>query len=125
MIQVLIAEGHSIIREGLRLAARQEPDMRVIGTAEDGLSLIAEFTQHLPDVTMVDLQLPHALQAIATIHKLAPDATIVVLTMYPDDPRVTSALALGATFQILKTATSQEILSAVRDAVIARKSPRT
>jgi DNA-binding NarL/FixJ family response regulator len=125
MIQVLIADGHSIIREGLRLAARQEADMQVIGAAEDGLSLIAEFALHTPDVTIVDLQLPHALQAIATIHKLAPAATIVALAMYPDDPRITSALTLGATFQILKTATSQEILSAVRDAVVARTSPRT
>jgi DNA-binding NarL/FixJ family response regulator len=77
-----------------------------------------------PDVTIVDLQLPHALLAIATIHKLAPTTTIVALAMYPDDARVTSALALGATFQILKTASSQEILSAVRDAVIARTPPR-
>jgi DNA-binding NarL/FixJ family response regulator len=125
MIQVLIADANSIIREGLRLAARQEADMRVIGAAENGLSLIAEFTEYEPDVTIVDLQLPQALQAIATIHKLAPTTIIVALTMYPDDPRITSALALGATFQILKTATSQEILSAVRDVVIARASPRT
>ena len=123
MIHVLIADGNSIMREGLRLAVRQETDMRVVGEAEDGTSLIAGFRQLTPDVTIVDLQLPQALQAIATIHKLSPGATIVVLSMYPDDARVTSALALGATFQILKTATSQEILSAVRDAVIARTSP--
>jgi DNA-binding NarL/FixJ family response regulator len=125
MIQVLIADVNSIMREGLRLAARQEADLQVIGEAEDGAGLIAEFMQLAPDVTIVDLQVPHALQAIATIHKLAPSTTIVALTMYPDDARVTSALALGATFQILKTATSQEILSAVRDAVIARTAPRT
>ena len=125
MIQVLIADGNSILREGLRLAARQETDLQVIGEAEDGPGLIAEFSLLRPDATIVDLQLPHALQAIATIRKLAPTTTIVALTMYPDDARVTSALALGATFQILKTATSREILSAVRDAVIARTSPRT
>jgi DNA-binding NarL/FixJ family response regulator len=124
MIQVLIADGNSIMREGLRLAARQETDMQVIGEVEDGPGLIVEFSQLTPDATIVDLQLPHALQAIATIHKLDPTTTIVALTMYPDDARVTSALALGATFQILKTATSREILSAVRDAVIARTSPR-
>jgi DNA-binding NarL/FixJ family response regulator len=124
MIQVLIADGNSIMREGLRLAARQETDIQVIGEVEDGPGLIAEFSQLMPDATIVDVQLPHALLAIATIHKLAPTTTIVALTMYPDDARVISALALGATFQILKTATSREILSAVRDAVIARASPR-
>jgi DNA-binding NarL/FixJ family response regulator len=124
MIKVLIAGGHSIMREGLRLAAQQETDMQVIGEAQDGPGAITEFTQLLPDVTIVDLQLPYALQAIATIHKIAPRTTIVALAMYPDDARVTSALALGATFQILKTATGQEILSAVRDAVVARRSPR-
>jgi DNA-binding NarL/FixJ family response regulator len=124
MIRVLIADRHSIFREGLRLAAQKTNDIQVVGEAEDGRGLIAEFRRLTPDVTIVDLQLARALQAIATIRKIAPITTIVALTMYPDDARVTSALALGATFQILKTAASKEILSAVRDAVIARTAPR-
>jgi DNA-binding NarL/FixJ family response regulator len=124
MIKLLIAEGHSIMREGLRLAANEEVDIEVVGVAEDGLTAVSMFEQLTPDVTIVDLQLPNALQAIATIHKLSTATTIVALTMYAEDARVTSALTLGATFQVLKTASSLDILAAVRDAVIARKGPR-
>lgn len=119
----MIADGHSIMREGLRLAADAEVDMHVVAVADYSMGAVAAFKQFAQDVTIIDLQLPNALQAIATIRKSSPVTTIVVLTMYADDPRVTSALALGATCQMLRTASGHNILNAVRDVVMARKSP--
>jgi DNA-binding NarL/FixJ family response regulator len=122
MIKLVIADGQLVMREAMRLAATDEVDIEVVGVAEDGFTAISMFEQLMPDVTIIDLQLQNALRAIATIHSLSADTTIVALTMYPNDSRVATALALGATFQMLKTATSIDILTAVRDAVTARKS---
>jgi two-component system, NarL family, response regulator len=122
-IKLLIADGHSIMREGLRLAAEAEEDMHVVAVADHSMGAVSAFEQFAPDATIFDLQLPNVLQAIATIRKSSPGTTIVVLTMYADDPRVTSALTLGATCQMLRTASGPNILNAVRDVVMARKSP--
>ena len=123
MIKLVIADGHSITREGLRLAADAEVDIHVVAVEEHSMSAVSAFEQFMPDVTIIDLQLPSALQAIATIRKMSSVTTIVVLTMYADDQRVTSALALGATFQMLRTASGPDILNAVRDVVLARNPP--
>jgi DNA-binding NarL/FixJ family response regulator len=106
------------MRQGLRAILTQEPDMRVIGEAGDGAEAIARFDQLRPDLTLIDLQMPKVdgLQAIAAIRALEPAALLVVLTTYPGDARVHRALSLGATSYILKTATSDEIASALRAA---------
>ena len=123
MITLLLADAQAIMREGLRHAVQQEPDMQVVAEAMDGAAALELFKQWQPHATLLDLQLPGALAAIAAMHKLSPDAILVAMTMYPDDMRVTNALALGATFQMLKTGSSRSILAAIRDAVTARQKP--
>lgn len=117
-MSILIADDHPVMRQGLRAILAKEPDMRVIGEAGDGAEAIARFEQLRPDLTLIDLQMPKVdgLQAIAAIRALEPAALLVVLTTYPGDARVNRALSLGATSYILKTATSDEIASALRAA---------
>lgn len=118
-IRVLIADDHPTFRGGLSVIISREPDMEVVGEAVDGADCIARFCELLPDVTLMDLQMPHVdgLQAIAAIHSRYPAANIIVLTTYPGDARVARAIHLGATSYLLKSATSDDIVSAIRGAI--------
>ena len=107
-----------MMRDGLRSTIELEKDMCVIGEAVDGAQAIEKYTTLHPDVTLLDLQMPNVdgLQALIAIRKLHPDASVVVLTIYPGDARVTHALTLGATSYLLKSASSDEIIGAIREA---------
>lgn len=122
-IRVLIADDHPVMRSGLRAVIREQPDMRVVGEASDGAQCISEFGHLLPDVTMLDLQMPNVdgLQAITAIRSKYPLASIVVLTTYPGDARVTRAMTLGATSYLLKNASVEEIVDAIRGAAVGRQ----
>lgn len=115
-IRVLIVDDHPMMREGLRSTIELEKDMYVVGEAIDGAQAIEMYVALHPDVTLLDLQMPNVdgLQALNAIRKLRPDASVVVLTIYPGDARVTQALTLGATSYLLKSASSAEIIDAIR-----------
>ena len=116
--RVLIADDHPLMREGLRFALEREPDMQVVAEAADGEEALARFEATLPDVTLMDLQMPRVdgLQALMRIREAHPGAAVVVLTTYPGDARIAHALEAGATSYILKTATHGEILRTLRGA---------
>jgi len=113
-----------MMRDGLRSTIELEQDMRVIGEAVDGAQAIEMFEDLRPDVTLLDLQMPRVdgLQALTAIRALAPDASIVVFTIYPGDARVTQALTLGATSYLLKSARRDEIVEAIRAAADGRQT---
>lgn len=115
----MIADDHPLMRDGLRLMIDQQPDMRVVAAAKDGAEAIEQFRLHQPDAVLMDLCMPQVdgLTAIRVLHAISPTARIVVLTTFPGDARVSNALSVGATSYLLKTATSTEIISALRDAV--------
>lgn len=115
-LRILIADDHPLLRDGLRVAIEREPDMVVVGEADDGAQTIAMFTELRPDAVLMDLQMPNidGLQAIAAIRALAPDAFVVVLTTYPGDVRAARAISLGAKSYILKISSRTEIIGALR-----------
>lgn len=118
-IRVLIVDDHPVMRDGLRAAIEHEADMEVVGEAADGAQAVTQFRLLLPDVTLLDLQMPvmDGLQAITAIRREFPTAAIVVLTTYPGDARITKALATGAMSYLLKTAGRESIVKATRQAV--------
>jgi DNA-binding NarL/FixJ family response regulator len=119
-IRVLIVDDHPVMRDGLRAAVDSEADMQVVGEAGNGAEALDAFRALRPDVTLMDLQMPvvDGLQAITAIREEFPLAAIVVLTTYPGDARVTRALTLGASSYLLKTARREEILDALRGAMV-------
>ncbi|GLQ45908.1 DNA-binding response regulator [Dyella lipolytica] len=119
---ILIVDDHPVMRDGLRAVIEQEPDMEVVGEAADGREAIEQFQKLLPDIMLIDLQMPDVdgLQAITTIRSEFPDAIIIVLTTFPGDARVVRAFTLGATSYLLKTARRDEIIKAVRSALSGR-----
>ena len=115
-IRVLIVDDHPMMRDGLRSTIEIERDMRVVGEAADGAQAIEMFSSLRPDVTLLDLQMPRVdgVQALASIRQSSPDASVIVFTVYPGDVRVAQALQLGATSYLLKSASREEIIDAIR-----------
>ena len=123
-IRVLIADDHPVMRDGLRAALESASDMHVVAEAGDGAEALARYREVLPDVVLLDVQMPRVdgLQAIADIRAEFPHAHVVVLTTYPGDARAKRALSLGATAYLLKSATRDEILDAIRRAAAGRRA---
>jgi DNA-binding NarL/FixJ family response regulator len=122
-IRVLIADDHPIMRDGIVAAIESARDMTVVGQAADGAEAIVRYRELHPDVALVDLQMPgvDGLQAISTLSGEFPNARIIVITSYPGDARVKRALAFGANAYLLKTATRDEILTAIRSVMNGRR----
>lgn len=123
-IRVLIADDHPIMRDGLRGSINLEPDMNVIAEAANGQEALEMYRECLPDIALLDLQMPtvDGLQAIQAIRNEFPTARIVVLTTYPGDARVRRALKSGALAYLLKTASRSDMIEAIRAAASGRKT---
>lgn len=115
-IRVLCVDDHWIVREGLTLTINRQPDMQVIGTAASGEEAVELFNQLRPDVTLMDLQLGRmsGVDAIKAIRKHAPEARVVVLTMFQGDEDIHRALQAGASTYLLKDTLSGDLVRVVR-----------
>ena len=122
-IRVLCVDDHRIVREGIALIIDREPDMTVVGSAASGAEAIALFKQHLPDVTLMDLQLGRmsGLEAIRAIRRHHKTANIVVLTMYDGDEDVYRALEAGAATYLLKDMLSDDLVNIIREVCAGRR----
>lgn len=116
-IRILVVDDHPLLREGVAAILEAEPDMELVGEARDGAEAIERFRALLPDVTLMDLQMPvmGGLDAIKAIRAEAPDARIVVLTTYDGDVQAVRALKAGATGYLLKSSLRTEMLAAIHD----------
>jgi two-component system NarL family response regulator len=116
MIRVLIAEDHSIVRQGLATIINRDPEMTVIAQAEDGQQAIELFREYQPDVTLMDLRMPQVggVEAITAICAEFKSARIVVLTTYDGDEDIYRGLHSGAKGYLLKDAKPNELLNAIR-----------
>ena len=122
-IRVLCADDHPVIRDGIAFALQQERDIELVAEARDGSEAIEAFRRHLPDVTLMDLQMPgvNGLAAIGAIRDEFPNARIVVLTTYSGDILASSALKLGAMGYLLKSMLRNELITVIRDVHAGRK----
>src|SRR5215469_10453608 len=87
-----------------------EPDMKLVAEASNGGEAIVEFKKHLPDVTLMDLQMPEmsGIECIIAIRSDFPNARIIVLTTYPGDMQVVRALKAGARAYLLKSQVNRD-----------------
>ncbi|MFZ0553090.1 MAG: response regulator transcription factor [Steroidobacteraceae bacterium] len=123
-IRILAVDDHPLIREGIAHLIAREPDMQMVAEADSGREAIREFRAHLPDVTLMDLQMPQmsGLDAIIAIRKEFTEARIIVLTTYPGDAQVLRALKAGAQAYLLKTTLNTELRQTIRAVHAGRKS---
>ncbi|WP_199337009.1 response regulator [Oscillatoria sp. FACHB-1407] len=116
-IQVLIADDHPIVRNGLVRMIELTDGMNVVGEAETGTQAIALFHQHQPDITLMDLRMPDmtGVEAITTIRQQYPTARIVILTTYDTDEDIFRGLQAGARGYLLKDSKMHQLLAAIRN----------
>jgi DNA-binding NarL/FixJ family response regulator len=114
MVRVLIADDHTMVREGLRWAL-EDGGLDVVGEAADGQEAVEMAEQHRPDVVLMDLSLPVLSGVAATkrIRSLVPGTAVLVLSMLSDETAVSSALDAGANGYLVKDCTTAEIVDAV------------
>jgi two-component system, NarL family, response regulator len=117
VIRVLIADDHPVVREGLAAILRSEPGIQVVAEAADGAQACAFYDQHLPDVVILDLRMPHkdGLQVVTElISSRRPRPRIIVMTTYETEDDVRRALQAGAKSYLVKGALPEQILETVR-----------
>jgi two-component system NarL family response regulator len=116
-IRVLPVDDHRVMLDGLALLLGRQDDMEVVASATTGEQAVELFHQYRPDVTLMDLQLPtmSGIEAIQQICREAPEARIVVLTMYQGDEDICQALEAGAATYLLKDTLAEELVRVIRD----------
>ena len=115
-IRVLIVDDHEIVQQGLAAMIENEPDMTVVGQADNGQEAIDQYRQLQPDVTLMDLRMPQVSGVDATTVICAEfvHARIVILTTYDGDEDIYCGLRAGAKGYLLKDAEPDELLNAIR-----------
>ena len=115
-LRVLIADDHAMVRMGLASLLETEPDIEVVGEAEDGEDAVKKVVALKPDVTIMDLVMPKkdGAEATAEIRRLLPDAKVILLTTFGAADGVAHALAAGATGAMMKNADFNELAAAIR-----------
>lgn len=112
---VVIAEDHTILREGLRALLSSQQDLKVVGEAQDGREAIRCVQNAAPDVILMDLSMPrmNGLDAIREIKKTNPGTKIIALTVHKTEEYVLATLQAGADGYVLKDATHSELVMAI------------
>ena len=115
-IRVLIADDHPLFRSGMRALLLAEEGTELAGEATTGAEAVALAERARPDVVLMDLQMPdlNGIEATRRILRASPDTRILVVTMFEDDESVFSAIRAGARGYVLKGATPEEVLRAIR-----------
>jgi DNA-binding NarL/FixJ family response regulator len=116
LIRILTVDDHPLLRKGIAALVNAESDLKLVAEASNGSEAIVAFRSHLPDVTLMDLQMPEVdgIDAIERIRAEFPGARIIVLTTYSGDTQVLRALRAGARGYILKGHVHKELLDAIR-----------
>jgi DNA-binding NarL/FixJ family response regulator len=116
-ITVLLAEDHTIVREGFRKMLELEADMEVAGEAQDGRQAIAMAKKLRPDVVLMDIAMPrlNGLEATRQLLKVLPATKVLILSAHSDDAYVKNATESGAVGFLLKQTSSHDVCLAIRE----------
>jgi len=115
-ISIILVEDHAVVRDGLKALLTAEPDMEVVGEAENGQQAVVLAKKLLPDVVVMDLAMPqmNGLNATREILKTVPSAKVLVLSSYSDDACVRALIEAGAMGYLMKQTASNELVEAIR-----------
>jgi DNA-binding NarL/FixJ family response regulator len=114
-IQILIADDHKMVREGLRLLIDSQPDMRVVGEAANGREVLLKARELKPDVVVMDLSMPelNGLQATEQLQSESPEIKVVAITANEDESYLRQLCKVGAAGYVLKRSAGDELVKAI------------
>jgi len=115
-IRILLADDHTLIRQGLRLLVEQQPDLVVAAEAEDGRQAVAQAAAAKPDVAVLDIGMPNlnGIEASKQIVEGESGAAVVILSMHADESYILRALKAGARGYLLKDSAESDLVRAIR-----------
>jgi two-component system, NarL family, nitrate/nitrite response regulator NarL len=117
-IRILLIDDHTLFRSGVSALLQRQPDLDVVGEASDGVEGVKRAKQHLPDVILLDLNMP-GLSGLETLQLLVedlPDTAVVMLTVSEDADELTAAMRAGASGFLLKSIDADALVAAIRKA---------
>ena len=123
MIRLFLVDDHAVLRFGLRTLFQQDPSLQIVGEAENGEQLLAQLPATPCDVVLLDLHMP-GLDGLATTLRLRaefPDVRILILSMTDPERAIGEVLAAGASGYVLKNASHDEIVTAVRAVAVGQR----
>jgi two-component system response regulator NreC len=118
-IRIILADDHKILLQGLKTLIEQEPDMEVVGEAEDGLKAVTMARELIPHVVVMDIKMPelNGIEATQQILSEVSDVKVIALSMYADRRFVANVLKTGACGYLLKDCAFEELARAIRLAI--------
>lgn len=117
--KVLLVEDHVIVRQGIKALFSDEPDLEIVGEADDGRAALQSVSELEPDVILMDISMPglNGIEATRQIRQNHPEVKVVVLSMHSNEEYVFQVLRAGASGYVLKQSDSSEVLTAIRAAL--------
>jgi len=114
-LRILLADDHTVVRQGLRRVLEERADWQVVAEAGDGREAVRLAEQYKPDVAVIDVAMPllNGIETTRQIVKRVPSARILILSMHSDEAYVTQILKAGATGYLLKDSADVDLLQAV------------
>jgi two-component system response regulator NreC len=114
-IRIVLADDHTVLREGIRSLLEDQPDMQVVGEAEDGRAVVQLAAELQPDVILMDIAMPrlNGLEATRQIKKRFPEVKVLILTVHSDEEYIRQILRAGASGYLVKQAAPNELISAI------------
>lgn len=123
MPNVLIADDHEVVRQGLRSLLGSERDLRIVAEASDGQEALRAVEKYRPDLLIADIAMPllNGIEVTRQAKRVSPHTRTLILSMHADESHVADALRSGADGYVLKDARSAELLEAIRHVLAGRR----
>lgn len=121
-VRILIVDDHAVVREGLQMFLGLDPELEIVGAAQNGAEALEMVRELQPDLVLMDLMMPvmDGVTATAAITREFPDMAVLALTSVPEDDSVTQAVVAGARGYLLKGTDSQQLRRAIKEAAAGR-----
>jgi len=123
MVKIVLADDHALVREYVKDWLKEEPGLKVVGEASDGVEAVELTTRLKPDILVTDLKMPHlnGIEVTKRIRQLSPDTHVIVLSLYGDKVYVDAALKAGARAYVLKKLSSDGLTDAIHAVIAGEK----
>jgi DNA-binding NarL/FixJ family response regulator len=115
-LKILIADDHALLRDGLKALVNEQPDMEVVGEAENGRMALEQARKLQPDIVLMDISMPdvNGAQATRQLKRVCPNVHVLALTAHEDNSYLRHMLEAGASGFLLKRAAAQQLIQAIR-----------